>query len=433
MIPRYQTPEMRQLWSDQQRFTLWLEVERLAVDAWAKLGQVPLEAAQRIRQAPIHLDPERIAAIEAAAKHDVIAFITHVQEQLGDEGRHLHYGLTASDLVDTALAVLMRQAMDLILADVQALRQALFDQAKRHRHTLCIGRTHGVHAEPTTFGLKLLGYVAECDRNLERLQQARTQIAHGKLAGPVGTYSSLPPSVEQFVCNALGLTPEPVSTQVVPRDRHAQYLLALALLGASLERLATELRHLQRTEVREVEEPFTAGQKGSSAMPHKRNPVGLENICGLARLLRATVSPALEDVVLWHERDMSHSSVERVVFPDATSLASYATRRLTGIVQGLVVYPERMGANLDLTGGLWASSAVLLALVDAGLDREGAYEVVQRCALAAWSGRGAFRSLLEREPAVAERLSPKRLQALFDPQRFFAHLDEIFQRFMKGE
>lgn len=428
MIPRYDTPEMRRLWSDQERFDTWLEVELLAVEGWARTGKVPAEAAARLRQARIKVDAARVIEIENTVKHDIIAFLTHVGEQVGDDSRFLHFGMTSSDLIDTALAVLMRRGLEIVIADVERLREALGKRAEEHRRTPCMGRTHGVHAEPTTFGLKLLGHATECDRILERLRAASQHIAFGKLTGPVGTHSSIPPEVEKHVCDALDLATEPLATQVIPRDRHAEVLTALAFLGAGIERLAVELRHLQRTEVRETEEPFSKGQKGSSAMPHKRNPIGLENVTGLARLMRAYVAPALEDTVLWHERDISHSSVERLMIPDAMTLASYTTRRLAGIVEGLLVYPERMKANMESAGNLWASSSVLLALVETGLAREAAYEIVQRAAMATWSGQGPFRSRLEQDPEVRKRLSAAKLDELFDPLRLLVHLDTIFAR-----
>ena len=427
MIPRYTRRQMADHWSDENRFRTWLKVELAALDAQAEIGLVPPEAAREIA-ATAQFDVKRIETIEEKVKHDVIAFTASVAESIGDLSRYFHYGLTSSDVVDTALALLTREALDLILEDVDNFRQVLMEKAFEHKGTVLIGRTHGVHAEPTTLGLKFALWYAEMDRNRKRLKAARQSISVGKLSGAVGTFAHLSPAVEEMVCHKLGLRPDPISTQVIQRDRHAEVLAAIALTGATLEKIATELRHLQRTEVREVEEPFSEGQKGSSAMPHKRNPVGCENITGLARLLRGYLVPAFENVALWHERDISHSSAERVILPDATTLLDYMLNRMQGIVDGLLVYPEAMEANLGKTRGLIYSQQVLLALTRAGMSREDAYAIVQDAAMRCWKGEGDFKDLLAAQPKVAGALPRESLEAAFDTRPFLTHVDEIFNR-----
>src|SRR5687768_7889522 len=395
---------MSAIWSDEARLAHWLEVELAALDGWAETGTVPRDAVEAIRERAVPPSPGRVAEIEAQTHHDVAAFVDAVAEQLGEEGRWFHYGLTSSDVLDTALALQLREAGALILDGLGRAIAAVTARAEEHRLTLTIGRTHGVHAEPTTFGLKLAGWAFGLERDRVRVSRALEGIRVGKLSGAVGTYSAADPEVERVACERLGLEAAPSSTQILQRDRHAEVLNALALLAASLERYALEIRHLARTEVREVEEPFGAGQKGSSAMPHKRNPVVCERICGLARMFRAYAMAGFENVALWHERDISHSSVERVVLPDAFVLADYLAAKLTWVIDGLVVDTGRMRANLDGSGGLVFSQRVLLALVAAGQDREEAYAAVQGAAMRAWHGEGAFRDLLAAEPAVASRL-----------------------------
>ena len=427
MIPRYTRPKMAAHWSDENRFANWLKVELAALGAQAQVGLVPADAAEEIAR-KARFDVRRIDEIEAKVKHDVIAFTTSVGESIGDLSRYFHYGLTSSDVVDTALALMTRDAMDLILEEVDNFRVVLKRQAYAHKDRVVIGRTHGIHAEPTTLGLKFALWYAEMGRNRRRLKAARDVIAVGKLSGAVGTFAHLPPSVEELVCRKLGLRPDPISTQVIQRDRHAEVMAAMALTAASLEKIATEIRHLQKTEVREVEEPFSEGQKGSSAMPHKRNPVGCENITGLARLMRGYLVTAFEDVALWHERDISHSSAERVILPDATTLLDYMIHRLGGILDGLHVYPEAMEANLGKTRGLLYSQMALLALTRAGLSREEAYGLVQACAMRCWAGEGDFLDLLAAEPGIAEKIPREELAKAFDPRAFLTHVDEIFMR-----
>jgi adenylosuccinate lyase len=414
-------------WSDENRYATWLKVELAVLSAQAELGQVPREAAEEIA-AKAKFDVKRIEAIEEKVKHDVIAFTTSVGESIGELSRYFHYGLTSSDVVDTSLAMMTRDAMDIILEDVDNFRQVLKRQALAHKNQIMMGRTHGIHAEPTTLGLKFALWYAEMGRNRRRLRAAREVIAVGKLSGAVGTFAHLSPSVEEVVCRRLGLKPDPISTQVIQRDRHAEVAAALALTGATLEKIATEIRHLQRTEVREVEEPFSPGQKGSSAMPHKRNPVGCENMTGLARLLRGYLVPAYEDVALWHERDISHSSAERVILPDATTLLNYMLNRLGGILDGLLVYPEAMAANMQKTKGLLYSQQCLLALTRAGMSREEAYALVQDAAMRCWAGEGPFLELLSALPEVTSKIARDELERLFDPKPFLVHVDEIFER-----
>ena len=427
MIPRYTRPEMAALWSDEEKYRAWLRVELAATETLAARGLVPVDDLKAIREKAA-FDVSRIAAIEAEVKHDVIAFLTSIAEKVGPASRHIHYGLTSSDVVDTALALLLVQASDLLLAGIDRMLTVLKRRAIEHKGTVMVGRTHGIHAEPYTLGLKFVGWYLEIKRSRERLVLAREEIRFGKLSGAVGTYAHLDPTVEAEVLGKLGLKCEPLATQVIPRDRHAALMATLGILASSLDRIATEIRHLQRTDVREVEEPFAKGQKGSSAMPHKRNPIGCENVSGLARLVRAYVQAALEDIPLWHERDISHSSVERVMFPDATTLCDYMLHRMTGILDGLIVYPDRMAENLGRMKGLVFSQAVLLALASAGLSREVAYDVVQRNAMRVWDGEGSFQELLARDPELAAALRPAELAACFDAARTLRHVDAIYAR-----
>jgi adenylosuccinate lyase len=433
MIPRYSRPEMAAIWTDERRLALWLEVELQVAEAMAARGRIPAEVAPRLRQAfeaqaARLIDPERIALIERATRHDVIAFLSHVEEVIGADARYLHLGLTSSDLLDTTFALQLREASDLLLAGVDRVLAALKRRALEHRRTICIGRSHGIHAEPTTFGLKLAGFFAEFVRDRQRLEQARAEIAPSAISGAVGTFANVDPEVEARVAARLGLVPEPISTQVIPRDRHAALFATLGVIAGGIERIATEIRHLQRTEVGEVAEPFGTGQKGSSAMPHKRNPVLTENLTGLARLVRAAVVPALENVALWHERDISHSSVERVIGPDSTLALDFSLHRLAGVIEGLVVDPERMRANLDRSQGLIHSQRVLLALTEAGLDRQDAYEIVQRHAMRAWHERQPLQDLLAADPEVSAHLSRDELALLFDLDHHVKQVDHIFAR-----
>ncbi|MGI8841373.1 MAG: adenylosuccinate lyase [Caulobacteraceae bacterium] len=430
MIARYSRPEAAAIWAPQTRFRIMFEIEAHAADAMAALGTIPKLVAQAIweRGGNAVFDPDRIDEIERETRHDVIAFLTHVGEIVGPEARFLHQGLTSSDVNDTALAVQLTRATDLLLEDVDLVLAALKRRAFEHRLTPCVGRSHGVHAEPTTFGLKLAGHYAEFVRARERLATARFEIATCAISGPVGTFASVDPRVEAHVAEKLGLRVEPISSQVIPRDRHAAYFAALAVVASSIERLAVEIRHLQRTEVLEAEEPFDAGQKGSSAMPHKRNPILSENLTGLARLIRAAAIPALENVALWHERDISHSSVERAIAPDTTVHLDFALRRLAELMERLVVYPDNMARNLERLGGLVHSQRVMLALTQKGMAREGAYAAVQRGAMKAWRGEGAFRDLLKADPEVRPRLTDAELAEAFDPAPSFKHVDTIFAR-----
>jgi adenylosuccinate lyase len=427
MIPRYSRPAMSRIWTPENRYRIWLEIEAHALDEQAELGVVPASAARAVRErGAFHL--ERIDAIERETHHDVIAFLTNLAEHVGPEARFLHQGMTSSDVLDTAFAVQLKDAADLLLADLDGLLAALKRRAFEHKYTPTIGRSHGIHAEPTSFGLKLAGHYAEFARDRTRLVAARREIATCAISGAVGTFANIDPKVEARVAEKLGLEPEPISTQVIPRDRHAQFFMTLALISAGIERLATEIRHLQRSELREAEEYFSAGQKGSSAMPHKRNPVLSENLTGLARLIRATVIPALENVALWHERDIAHSSVERVIAPDATIALDFALARLTGLVERLVVYPDRMRQNLEASGGLVDSQRVLLALTQSGMSREDAYAAVQRHAMAAWHGQGRFANLLKTDPEITRHLSPQAIDGLFDTAYHLKHVDTIFRR-----
>ena len=427
MIPRYSRPEMAALWQPETKFRIWFEIEAHACDAQAALGVIPQEAAQAV-WARGRWEIARIDTIEREVRHDVIAFLTALGEHVGPEARFLHQGMTSSDVLDTAFAVQLSRACDLLLAGLDRLMAALETRAREHKHTLCVGRSHGIHAEPTSFGLKLATHYAAFARNRARLAAARAEVATCALSGPVGTFASIDPAVEAHVAAKLGLTVEPISTQIIPRDRHAMLFATLAVIASSVENLATEIRHLQRTELREAEEYFAAGQKGSSAMPHKRNPVLTENLTGLARVVRSAVIPALENVTLWHERDISHSSVERMIAPDATVTLDFALDRLAGVVEELVVHPEAMRANLDRLGGLVHSQTVLLALTQAGLSREAAYAAVQRAALQVWDGGGSFRDRLAADPVIAAHLPDAALDDLFDPARHLRHVDRIFDR-----
>jgi len=427
MIPRYTRAPLAELWAPETKFRIWLEIESHACDAMSVLGLIPESAAKAVRERG-GFDVDRIDEIEAEVKHDVIAFLTSLAEHVGEEARFVHQGLTSSDVLDTCFNVQLVRAADILLEDLDGLLAALKARAVEHKMTLCIGRSHGIHAEPTTFGLKLAQAYAEFDRAKQRLQLARREVATCAISGPVGTFASIDPRVEAHVAKQMGLTPEPISTQVIPRDRHAMYFATLAVIASSVERLATEVRHLQRTEVSEAEEFFSEGQKGSSAMPHKRNPVLSENLTGLARMVRAYALPALENVALWHERDISHSSVERMIGPDATATLDFALARLTGLVQRLVIYPERMLANLEMLGGLPHSQHVLLALTQAGFSRDEAYGLVQKHAMQAWNSEQSFQDLLKADPQIAKALPAAEIDALFDLQRHTAHVDEIFER-----
>jgi len=426
VIERYARPAMRDLWTTENKYRQWLRVEILVCEALALLGQIPPDAAERIR-ANARFRPERIAELEADLRHDVLAFLTDVGESLGDDARYLHLGLTSSDIVDTAQAVLLAQATDMLVDGASRLVAVLKEQALRYKDTPMIGRTHGVHAEPITLGLKFALWAFEMDRNRRRLAQAREAVAVGKISGAVGTYATVEPFVEEYVCGKLGLRAEPVSSQIVPRDRYAELLAAIAITGASLEKFATEVRHLQRTEVMEAAEPFGERQKGSSAMPHKRNPVQAEQICGLARVLRGYLTTALENIALWHERDISHSSAERIILPGATSLLDYMLDRTCALLGGLEVFPENLARNLALTRGLFASQRVMLALVEKGVARDEAYALVQGAAMDAWRQGREFRQALE-DRGVSRYLSAEDLDALFDLAFYRRNLEVIFRR-----
>ncbi len=429
-IPRYTRPQMAAIWSLETRFRIWFEIEAHAADAMAELGMIPKAAAKTVweKGKAAKFDIFRIEEIEREVKHDVVAFLTHLAELVGPEARFVHQGMTSSDVLDTCFNMQLVRAADLLIADVEALKAALERRAREHKFTPTIGRSHGIHAEPTTFGLKLAVAYAEFARARKRLVAARKEVATAAISGAVGTFAQVDPRVEAHVAKAMGLAVEPISTQIIPRDRHAMYFATLGVVAASCERLATEIRHLQRTEVLEAEEFFSAGQKGSSAMPHKRNPVLSENVVGLARMVRSYVTPALENVTLWHERDISHSSVERMIGPDATVTLDFALARLTGIVDRLIVYPENMRKNLDRLGGLVHSQRVLLALTQKGVTREDAYRLVQRNAMKAWAGEGDLFALLKADPEVGKHLSNSELAANFDLDFHFAQVDTIFAR-----
>ena len=428
MIPRYTRPQMAAIWSPEHTYQVWFEIEAHVLDAQAKLGLIPKEAAQTVWDKG-RFDVERIDEIETEVKHQVIAFLTNVAENVGEDARFIHQGMTSSDLLDTAFAVQLSQAADILLADLDQLLLVLEQQASAHKYTLCMGRSHGIHAEPTTFGLKLAGHYAEFKRNRERLVQARKEIATCAVSGAVGTFATIDPAVEEYVAEKMNLEVEPVSSQIIPRDRHAVFFMTLGVIASGIERLAVEIRLLQQTEIAEVEEQFTQGQKGSSAMPHKRNPMFCENLTGLARLVRSAVTPSLENIVLWHERDISHSSVERITGPDATSVLDFALSRLTYFVKNLRVFPEKMQENIDCTNGLFSSQRVLLALTQAGVSREDAYALVQRNASLAWRDKSeSFRDKLLSDSEISAHLSEQELNSLFNLDYYTKHVDTIFQR-----
>jgi adenylosuccinate lyase len=421
---------MAAVWSDETRLANWLEIEILAVEAWAELGKVPAADATAVRERA-SFSVERVLEVEAITRHDVAAFVQVVGESVGEAGRWVHFGMTSSDVLDTGFALQLRAAADLLLRELERLLAVVKRLALRHRETVMVGRSHGVHAEPISFGHKLAVWAFELDRDRERLRRARETVSVGAISGAVGTYAEIDPRVEQLVCAKLDLRPDEASTQVIQRDRHAEYLATLAIIASTLDKMATEIRHLARTEVREVQEPFAAGQKGSSAMPHKRNPVVSERVSGLARVIRGHAQAGFENVALWHERDISHSSAERLIFPDATGLLAFMLRDLSWVIGGLQVYPDRMRANLEADGGLAFSQSVLLALVDAGLPRDDAYAIVQRAAAAAWDEGRGFRDVLEADPDVSARLAPEDLDELFRPERFLRNLGGVFEQLTK--
>jgi len=428
LIERYTLPEMGALWTDAYKLKTWLQVEIAVCEAQAELGKIPAEALEEIK-AKANFDPQRVLEIEAEVRHDMIAFLTNVNEYVGDAGRYIHLGLTSSDVLDTALALQLVASLNLILENLERLSQAIRYQAQQHRYTVMIGRSHGIHAEPITFGFKLAGWLAEVCRNRDRLVGLREEISVGKISGAVGTYANIDPQVEAIACQKLGLKPDTVSTQVISRDRHANYVQQLALLGSTIERFAVEIRNLQRTDVLEVEEFFAKKQKGSSAMPHKRNPIRSERLTGIARILRSHAVAALENVALWHERDISHSSVERVILPDVCILTHFMLVEITELVKHLLVYPENMKRNMNLYGGVVFSQRVLLALVAKGMNREDAYRLVQSCAHQAWNQlEGDFHALINKEPQVTSKLTPKEIEDCFDPQLHLQQLNEVYQR-----
>ncbi len=427
MISRYTRKEMERIWSDENRYQKWLDVEVAACGAWALLGKIPAASIENIRR-NARFTVERIDEIEAVTRHDVIAFVSCVGEYVGDDARYIHMGLTSSDVLDTAYALLLRESSVIILDDIRALMTSLREKALQYKYTPEMGRSHGIHAEPITFGLKFALWYAEMERNLKRMEDAMDVISYGKISGAVGTFANVPPEVEEYVCSTLGLKPAPISTQVLQRDRHAQFFTTLAIIGATLEKIATEVRHLQRTEVLEAMEPFGKGQKGSSAMPHKKNPILSENITGMARLLRGYSLSAMENVALWHERDISHSSVERVIGPDATTILDFSLKRMQSVIDGLVVYPENMERNINLTKGLWHSQAVLLALVEKGIARDEAYRWVQRNALEVWENKGDFQALLKEDEDVVTVLGQEGLEKVFDISHHLSYVDVIFER-----
>lgn len=427
MIPRYSRPELTAIWEPENRFKIWLEIELLAAEAWELRGRIPQGTVAKIRKAA-KFDVARIDEIERTVKHDVIAFLTNVNENVGPDGRYLHWGLTSSDVLDTCFSVQLKQSADILLKDMDLLLETIRKRAQEHKKTPTIGRSHGIHAEPTTFGLKLATWFAEMKRNRERLARAKEEISVGQISGAVGTMAHLEPEIEAHVCAKLGLKPDPVATQVISRDYYAAFFGALGLLASSVERIATEIRHLQRTEVLEAEEFFSKGQKGSSAMPHKRNPVLSENLCGIARLIRSTVTPALENVALWHERDISHSSVERIIGPEATILADFMLARLNGLVEKLVVYPENMMKNLQKMGKLVFSEGIMLKLIESGLTREEAYALVQRNAMKSWEQGADFEAEVRKDADISGRLQKKDFDDAFDLNHALRHVDTIFER-----
>jgi adenylosuccinate lyase len=426
MIERYSRPEMKRVWSEENKYNKWLEVEIAVCDAWAEAGKIPRKAIPKIKLARCNL--KRMAEILKETRHDMTAFLGAVAESLGEESRFIHLGLTSSDVMDTATSLQLVEASSILIKDAKELNEVLAQRAIEHKYTVMIGRTHGVHAEPTSFGLKLALWVEEMRRNLQRLTEAKNAISVGKISGVVGTYATVPPQIEQSACRKLGLEPAPISNQVVQRDRHAQFIVTLAIMAGSLEKFATEIRGLQRTEIREVEEPFGSGQTGSSAMPHKRNPELTERVCGLARLIRGHALTALENIALWHERDISHSSNERIILPDACLAMDYILALFTSVMRRLQVYPHRMKKNLELTRGLVFSQRVMLALIDKGLSRQKAYEIVQRNAMKAWKGNRSFLTLLKADTEVKKVLPPVELEPLLDYQHYLQHVDEIFRR-----
>lgn len=427
MIDRYTRPEMKEIWSDKARYQCWLDVEIAADEAWSKLGHIPAEDVEKIRQNAT-FTVEGINEIEAVTHHDVIAFTRDVSKSLGPERKWIHYGLTSTDVVDTAQGLQLKKVNDILRQDIQYFMDILADRAREFKYTVCMGRTHGIHAEPTTFGLKLARWYSEMKRNQERFEHAAKGVEAGKISGAVGTFAEVDPQVEAYVCQKLGLRPQEISTQVLPRDLHAEYVAAIALVGTALENMATEVRSLQRTEIHEVEEHFAKGQKGSSAMPHKRNPIGSENICGCARVLRGNVVTAYEDVTLWHERDISHSSAERMILPDSTALLDYMLHRFGKIIKNLDVFPDRMKHNMDETLGLIYSGRVLLKLVNSGMTREDAYDLIQKYTAKCWADHVPYRPLLEADPIVAKQLTKEDLDDAFDYHWHLRHVDDIFHR-----
>ena len=427
MIDRYTRPEMKEIWSDKARYQCWLDVEIAADEAWSKLGYIPAEDVEKIRQNAT-FTVEGINEIEAVTHHDVIAFTRDVSKSLGPERKWVHYGLTSTDVVDTAQGLQLKKVNDILRQDIQDFMDILADRAREFKYTVCMGRTHGIHAEPTTFGLKLARWYSEMKRNQERFEHAAKGVEAGKISGAVGTFAEVDPQVEAYVCQKLGLRPQEISTQVLPRDLHAEYVAAIALVGTALEHMATEVRSLQRTEIHEVEEHFAKGQKGSSAMPHKRNPIGSENICGCARVLRGNVVTAYEDVTLWHERDISHSSAERMILPDSTALLDYMLHRFGKIIKNLDVFPDRMKHNMDETLGLIYSGRVLLKLVNSGMTREDAYDLIQKYTAKCWADHVPYRPLLEADPIVAKQLTKEDLDDAFDYHWHLRHVDDIFHR-----
>ncbi len=430
MIPRYTRPEMAKIWEPANKFQKWLDIEIAACEARAKLGEIPRNSLATIKKRA-KFNIKRIDKIEKTVKHDVLAFLTSVAENVGQHARYIHKGLTSSDIIDTALALLMREAADIIINDIKALQKVLKTNAYKYKNTLQMGRSHGIHAEPTTFGLTFALWHEEMKRNLYRMEAARETISYGQISGPVGTFSSIPPSIEKYVCKKLGLKPAPVATQVIQRDRHAEYMTSLALIASTIEKIAVEIRHLQRTEVLEAEEPFERGQKGSSAMPHKRNPVGCENLSGLSRVVRTNAMAAMENIPLWHERDISHSSVERIIIPDSTILINYMLVRLTGILKGIQVYPEKMIENINKSHGLFCSQRVLLKLTEKGLSRENAYRLVQKNAMQSWEQRRPFKELLKKDRLIKKYLSLEEIDQMFDLHYYTKNVNYIFKRVFK--
>lgn len=427
MIPRYTRPEMGRIWEDENKYNIWLEIEILACEAQAQLGVIPREAAEIIRE-KAKVDVKKILEIEETTKHDVIAFLTNVEEYVGEPSRYIHLGMTSSDVLDTCFAVQCKQAGELLIKDLEALSLVLARRAKEFKHTVCIGRSHGIHAEPMTFGLKFALWYDECQRSITRMRHATSGISYGKINGAVGTFEHISPMVEKHVCMKLGLKPAPITTQVIQRDKHAMFLMTIALIGTMLEKIAVEIRHLQRTEVLEAEEYFSKGQKGSSAMPHKRNPISSENIAGQARLLRANAIAALENNALWHERDISHSSVERIIFPDSTISLDYIINRMTNLLDKLLVYPENMLRNMEITHGLYSSQKILLALAKKGLKRQEAYEMVQKSAMRTWQEKVPFKQTLLENEELMKHITKEEIESLFSYEEIFRNVDYIFER-----